>query len=76
TEGEYNEEFTLKPVVDYLKEKLSAHVSLAKDYLNGVDVNAGELVVLENVLFNKGEKKDDETLSKQYAALCDVFVMD
>ena len=76
TEGEYNEEFSLKPVVDYLKEKLSAPVSLAKDYLNGVEVNAGELVVLENVRFNKGEKKDDETLSKQYAALCDVFVMD
>ncbi|MBG3079711.1 phosphoglycerate kinase [Proteus mirabilis] len=76
TEGEYNEEFSLKPVVDYLKDKLTAPVSLAKDYLNGVEVNAGELVVLENVRFNKGEKKDDETLSKQYAALCDVFVMD
>lgn len=76
TEGEYNEEFSLKPVVDYLKNKLTAPVSLAKDYLNGVEVNAGELVVLENVRFNKGEKKDDETLSKQYAALCDVFVMD
>ncbi|NBM55160.1 phosphoglycerate kinase [Proteus sp. G2669] len=76
TEGEYNEEFSLKPVVDYLKDKLTAPVSLAKDYLNGVEVNTGELVVLENVRFNKGEKKDDETLSKQYAALCDVFVMD
>lgn len=76
TEGEYNEEFSLKPVVDYLKDKLTAPVSLAKDYLNSVEVNAGELVVLENVRFNKGEKKDDETLSKQYAALCDVFVMD
>lgn len=76
TEGEYNEEFSLKPVVDYLKDKLTAPVSLAKDYLNGVEVNADELVVLENVRFNKGEKKDDETLSKQYAALCDVFVMD
>lgn len=76
TEGEYNEEFSLKPVVDYLKDKLTAPVSLAKGYLNGVEVNAGELVVLENVRFNKGEKKDDETLSKQYAALCDVFVMD
>ena len=76
TEGEYNEEFSLKPVVDYLKDKSTAPVSLAKDYLNGVEVNAGELVVLENVRFNKGEKKDDETLSKQYAALCDVFVMD
>ncbi len=76
TEGEYNEEFSLLPVVNYLKEKLSSPVRLAKDYLNGVDIAAGELVVLENVRFNKGEKKDDETLSKQYAALCDVFVMD
>ena len=48
----------------------------AKDYLDGVDVAEGELVVLENVRFNKGEKKDDETLSKKYAALCDVYVMD
>lgn len=76
TEGEYNEEFSLLPVVNYLKNVLSAPVRLAKDYLNGVNVDAGELVVLENVRFNKGEKKDDETLSKQYAALCDVFVMD
>jgi phosphoglycerate kinase len=51
-------------------------VRLAKDYLDGVDVAEGELVVLENVRFNKGEKKDDETLSKKYAALCDVYVMD
>lgn len=76
TEGEYADEFSLQPVVDYLAAKLSAPVRLAKDYLNGVEVAAGELVVLENVRFNKGEKKDDETLSKQYAALCNVFVMD
>jgi phosphoglycerate kinase len=76
TEGEYNEEFSLLPVVNYLKEKLSSPVRLAKDYLDGVDVAEGELVVLENVRFNKGEKKDDETLSKKYAALCDVYVMD
>lgn len=76
TEGEYNEEYSLLPVVNYLKDALSSPVRLAKDYLNGVDVAAGELVVLENVRFNKGEKKDDENLSKQYAALCDVFVMD
>ncbi|NDJ56440.1 phosphoglycerate kinase [Enterobacteriaceae bacterium 4M9] len=76
TEGEYNEEFSLLPVVNYLKDKLSNPVRLAKDYLDGVDVAAGELVVLENVRFNKGEKKDDETLSKKYASLCDVFVMD
>ena len=76
TEGEYNEEFSLLPVVNYLKEKISSPVRLAKDYLDGVDVAEGELVVLENVRFNKGEKKDDEELSKKYAALCDVFVMD
>jgi len=76
TEGEYNEEFSLLPVVNYLTNVLSAPVRLAKDYLEGVNVDAGELVVLENVRFNKGEKKDDEALSKQYAALCDVFVMD
>ena len=76
-EGEYNEEFSLLPVVNYLKEKLGAdNVSLAKDYLDGVELEAGKLVVLENVRFNKGEKKDDETLSKKYAALCDIFVMD
>ena len=75
-EGEYNEEFSLKPVVDYLADKLNCPVRLEKDYLNGLELNAGELVVLENVRFNKGEKKDDEALSKQYASLCDVFVMD
>ena len=76
TEGEYNEEFSLLPVVNYLKDKLSNPVRLVKDYLDGVEVAAGELVVLENVRFNKGEKKDDEALAKKYAALCDVFVMD
>jgi phosphoglycerate kinase len=76
TEGEYNEEYSLLPVVNYLKEHMKSPVRLAKDYLDGVDVAAGELVVLENVRFNKGEKKDDETLSKKYAALCDVYVMD
>ncbi|MEI7114100.1 phosphoglycerate kinase [Serratia sp. TMDUHS_CL] len=76
TEGEYNEEFSLLPVVNYLKDHLKSPVRLAKDYLDGVDAAEGELVVLENVRFNKGEKKDDETLSKKYAALCDVYVMD
>lgn len=76
TEGEYDPQYSLQPVVDYLAEVLSAPVRLEKDYLNGVDMSAGELVVLENVRFNPGEKKDDETLSKQYAALCDVYVMD
>ncbi|MDR0805490.1 MAG: phosphoglycerate kinase [Enterobacteriaceae bacterium] len=76
TEGEYNEEFSLLPVVNYLKDAVKAPVRLAKEYLDGVDVAEGELVVLENVRFNKGEKKDEETLSQKYAALCDVFVMD
>lgn len=76
TEGEYAEEFSLQPVVDYLVSAVDAPVRLAKDYLDGVDVAAGELVVLENVRFNKGEKKNEEALAKKYAALCDVFVMD
>ncbi|SHF26114.1 phosphoglycerate kinase [Vibrio gazogenes] len=76
TEGEYAEEFSLQPVVNYLQDALDCEVKLAKDYLNGLTLNTGELVVLENVRFNKGEKKNDEALSKQYASLCDVFVMD
>ncbi len=77
TEGEYNEEFSLKPVVDYLSEKMDCPVRLVKDYLDTpVELNAGELVVLENCRFNKGEKKNEESLAKKYAALCDVFVMD
>ncbi|OOF25846.1 phosphoglycerate kinase [Salinivibrio proteolyticus] len=75
-EGQPEDKFSLQPVVNYLDDALDCKVSLAKDYLNGLELNAGELVVLENVRFNKGEKKNDEALSKQYAALCDVFVMD
>ncbi|MCE2597333.1 phosphoglycerate kinase [Motilimonas cestriensis] len=74
--AEENAPFTLQPVVDYLNEALDVPVRLATDYLNGLEVNEGEVVVLENVRFNKGEKKDDEALSKQLAALCDVYVMD
>jgi phosphoglycerate kinase len=76
TEGEYDDAFSLKPVVDYLSDTLSQRVRLEKDYLSGVDVTDGEVVILENVRFNVGEKKDDDVLSKQYAALCDVYVMD
>lgn len=76
TEGEYDEAFSMQPVVDHLSTLLDCPVRLVKDYLNGVEVKQGELVVLENVRFNQGEKKDDETLSKQYAALCDIYVMD
>ncbi len=76
TEGEYAEEFSLQPVVNYLQKVLDCPVRLEKSYLQGVEVNAGELVVLENVRFNPGEKKDDEALSKRYASLCDLYVMD
>ena len=76
TEGEFNPEDSLQPVVDYLNEHLDVPVRLVRDYLNGVEVNAGEIVVLENVRVNKGEKKNDPELGKKYAALCDVFVMD
>lgn len=76
-EGVYAEEFSLKPVADYIATKLNGvKVRLEKDYLDGVEVNEGEVVVLENCRFNKGEKKNAENLSKKYAALCDVFVMD
>ena len=76
TEGEFTPEDSLQPVVDYLNEHLDVPVRLVRDYLNGVDVNAGEIVVLENVRVNKGEKKNDPELGKKYASLCDVFVMD
>ncbi|ALS99562.1 phosphoglycerate kinase [Lacimicrobium alkaliphilum] len=76
TEGQFEAQYSLQPVVDYLNKALDCPVRLASDYLDGVEVAEGELVVLENVRFNPGEKKDDETLSKQYAALCDIYVMD
>ena len=76
TEGQYEDKYSLKPVANYLSDVLPCNVRLEDDYLSGVDAQPGELVILENVRFNKGEKADDETLSKQYASLCDVFVMD
>lgn len=76
TEGQYEEEFSLQPVATHLSDLLGQDVPLVKDWLDGVDVESGQLVLVENVRFNLGEKKDDETLSKKMAALCDVFVMD
>ena len=76
TEGQYEEEFSLAPVAAHLGQLLNRKVPLVKDWQDGVNVGEGELVLLENVRFNKGEKKDNEELAKQYAALCDVFVMD
>ncbi len=75
-EGVYSEEDSLKPVADYLSKALGREVPLVKDYLEGVQVQPGELVLLENVRFNKGEKKNTDELAQKYAALCDVFVMD
>ncbi len=75
-EGIYSEEDSLKPVADYLSKALGREVPLIKDYLDGVEVQPGELVLLENVRFNKGEKKNTDELAQKYAALCDVFVMD
>lgn len=76
TEGEFNAEFSMQPVVDYLTIALDCNVRLAADYLDGIEVAVGEVVVFENVRFNLGEKKNDEALSKKMAALCDVYVMD
>ena len=73
TEGEFTQEDSLQPVVDYLNAHLDVPVRLVRDYLDGKE---GEIVVLENVRVNKGEKKNDPELGKKYAALCDVFVMD
>ena len=76
-EGKVDEENSMQPIAEDMAAKLGREVRLIKDYLNGgFDVAEGEVVLLENVRFNAGEKKDDETLSKKYAALCDVFVMD
>ena len=76
TEGEYAPEFSMEPVATHLAGLLGAPVRLIKDWRDGVAVDAGEVVLLENVRFNPGEKKNDEALSRAYAALCDVFVMD
>ena len=76
TEGEFAEEFSLAPVAAHLGKLLGKEVPVIADWQNGVELADGEVALLENVRFNKGEKKDDEALAKQYAALCDVFVMD
>lgn len=76
TEGEYAEEFSMKPVADRLSKLLGHPVNLVKDWLDGVEAAAGEVVLCENVRFNKGEKKDNEDLAKKMAALCDIYVMD
>jgi phosphoglycerate kinase len=75
-EGVYNEEFSLAPVAQRLSELLGYKVRFEKNWLEGVECAPGEVLLLENVRFNKGEKKDKEDLARKMAALCDVFVMD
>lgn len=76
TEGEYAEEFSMKPVAEHLSGLLGKDVPVLKDWQNVPEMSEGDVVMFENVRFNVGEKKDAEALSKQYAALCDVYVMD
>jgi phosphoglycerate kinase len=75
-EGKYAEEFSLAPVAKRLAQLLGVPVALKKDWLDGVEVAPGEVVLLENVRFNKGEKKDSDELARKMAALCDIYVMD
>lgn len=75
-EGQWSEADSLAPVARRLSELLGIEVPLVKDWVGGVEVQPGQLVLLENCRMNVGEGQDDEALSKQYAALCDVFVMD
>lgn len=75
-EGEYDEQFSLRPVAIHLGELLETPVRLVTDWLDGIDIAPGEVVLCENVRFNVGEKANDEELARQMAELCDVFVMD
>ncbi len=76
TAGEYEEKFSLEPVANYLTNLLGQEVKLVTDWLNGVDLEDGEVVLCENVRFNEGEKENDDELSKKIAALCDICVQD
>ena len=75
-EGKFAEEFSLAPVAKRLAQLLGVPVGFKKDWLDGVEAAPGEVVLLENVRFNKGEKKDADELSRRMAALCDIYVMD
>lgn len=75
-EGTHESRYSLKPVADYLEAHLDYPVRFVTNYLDGLAVNPGELVVCENVRFNHGEKANDDALAKKLAALCDIFVMD
>ena len=76
-EGVFTEENSLKPVADVMAQKLGKPVRVIRDWVDGgFEVSAGEVVLLENCRFNKGEKKNVEATARKYAALCDIFVMD
>ncbi len=75
-EGQYAEDASLKPVAERLSELLDQPVRLEKDWLDGINIKSGEVVLCENVRFNVGEGKDSDELGRKMAALCDIFVMD
>lgn len=75
-EGEFDPAASMAPVAEHLEKLLGKPVKLVKDWLSGIEMAAGEVVLCENVRFNPGEKKNDDELSKKMAALCDVYVMD
>jgi phosphoglycerate kinase len=76
TEGEYNPEYSMKPVAKHLSDLLGQPVRLEQSWTSGIEMDDGDIVSLENVRFNPGEKKNDDILAKAYARLCDIFVMD
>ena len=76
TEGEYDQQYSMAPVAKHLEQLLGQPVHFEQRWTNGIEQNNGALVMLENVRFNPGEKKNDDTLAKGYAKLCDIFVMD
>jgi phosphoglycerate kinase len=76
TEGEYDPQFSLQPVAEHLSGLLGTEVRLVKEWLEGIDLNDGDVVICENVRFNKGEKKNNDELARKMAALCDIYVMD
>jgi len=76
TEGEYNSDYSLAPVARHLGSLLGQDVGIQAEWRTGIDIELGQVVLLENVRFNVGEKKDADELGQAYAALCDVFVMD
>lgn len=76
TEGEHSEDLSLQPVADRLSELLNLKVTLEKDWLDGIDIDDGDVVLCENVRFNVGEMSNDDDLSKRMASICDIFAMD